>query len=373
MIIKTITCQKVYNYGASLQAFALQNYLEKEGHNVEIINFCPWYQRGRYELFYISPLNRSYKYTKWFPPLRYLIAPLRNWPILKTYARKYRFDSFDKHYLHLTKKIYYTSDDLRISPPESDIYIAGSDQIWNTDMENGREPAYYLDFGNKNVKRVSYAASFGINEIKSELKEFVKEKISNIDAVSVREATGIDILGRLGINNAVCVVDPVFLLSSEEWGDIASSARQYEFMKKKYILLYDFINDNHIEQFAKYCAEQFDLPIISINDYRDIPYANYNINNAGPLEFVSLIKQATIVISNSFHATAFSCIFNKDFYTFPLKGQRNASRMIDLLSKIGMLERYNPKEIFKGKKIDYCNNLKGDIERSKLFLSENLQ
>ena len=367
MRIKTITCHNVYNYGASLQAYALQHYIDQKGHDVEIINFRPWYNRGGYDLFSLPPVSRSYKMTRWCPPLRWLVAPVRNRHLLKTYGRKTAFDGFTKKFLRISKVLYEDSRQLQADPPVADLYIAGSDQIWNTDMYNGHEPAYFLDFGDDTTRRISYAASFGVGRIQEENKPWIREQIARFDAVSVREKTGVEILSDLGFRDAVQVLDPVFLISSSEWDDITKRlAKKYDFAKENYILLYDFIDDENIGTFAKKCAEQTGLPIIAINDCRRNSYATHNINNAGPLEFVQLIANASIVISNSFHATAFSCLFGKDFYTFPLSTQQNASRMTDLLGQLGILDRFNPTSMSQSK----CDvlQLKELIAHSKAFL-----
>lgn len=372
MKIRTITCHNVYNYGASLQAFALQHYLEQKGYDVEIINFCPWYNRGGYDLFSLPKVSKSYKMTKWCPPLRWIVAPIRNRHLFRTYGRKAAFDRFTNNYLHTTNMLYGDSEQLKVNPPEADLYIAGSDQIWNTDMQNGTEPAFYLDFGNDATRRISYAASFGINHINPQTEAWVKERLSRFNAISVREQTGLDILTHLGFNEAVQVLDPVFLLKTDEWEDVAGKgAKAYKYYPDQYILVYDFIDDARIGAFARDCASKRGLPVVAINDMRRCTYAQYNITDAGPLEFVRLIAQAAMVITNSFHATAFSCIFDKDFYTFPLSTQHNSSRMTDLLREMDVMERYIPTGMTEKR----CDALKLEqgIAMSKDYLNRNLQ
>ena len=372
MRIRTITCHNVYNYGASLQAFALQHYLEQKGHDVKIINFRPWYNRDGYDLFSLPRVSKSYRMTQWCPPLRWIVAPIRNRHLFRTYGRKAAFDRFTNNYLHMTNTLYGDSEQLKANPPEADLYIAGSDQIWNTDMQNGTEPAFYLDFGNDATRRISYAASFGIEHINPQAEEWVKRRLSRFDAISVRERTGIDILKHLGINNAVQVLDPVFLLTADEWENVVGKdAKTYKYSSNQYILVYDFIDDSHIGAFVMDCASKTGLPVVAINDMRQCSYAQYNITDAGPLEFVRLIAQAAMVITNSFHATAFSCIFNKDFYTFPLSTQHNSSRMTDLLKDMDVMERYIPTEMTE-KRRDALK-LEQGIAISKDYIDRNLQ
>lgn len=345
MQIKIITCQHVYNYGATLQAYALQTYIYSLGHDVEIIKFVPYYHH-RYEVWNVNKQSHYYDKIKHNIFLHLLYAIKSNIRIYKWIGRKWAFDKFDKKYLYLTSKTYSTSMDLKKNPPVADVYIAGSDQLWNTDMPNGSEAAYYLDFGNKEVYRCSYAVSFGIESVASYMIDYVKKQLQRFDAISVREKTGLLVLKSLDINNAVQVVDPVFLLNKEDWLKVASKAKKYN-LPPKYIMLYDFLGDFKITTFAKKCRKKLGLPIVSVNDHKKFSYADININDAGPAEFVSIIANAELVIANSFHAASFSIILNKELYIFPLSTQRNSSRMIDMMSDMGVVDRFNPSELSK--------------------------
>ena len=170
MKIKTITCHDVYNLGASLQAYALQNYLLSLGHEVEIIHYKPDYLSNHHKLWLVANPKFNIPFIKQL----YLLAKLPG--RLIALKRKKVFDSFTSKYLRLTRR-YNSYEDLKNDAPEADCYIAGSDQIWNTLFRNGRDAAFYLDFGNQNIKRISYAASFATPEIVPEYKEFVKDKL----------------------------------------------------------------------------------------------------------------------------------------------------------------------------------------------------
>ena len=132
-----------------------------------------------------------------------------------TMKRLEAFKRFNAKYLKLTRH-YSSYDELVANPPEADLYIAGSDQIWRTNLNNGKDPAFYLQFGGKQTKRISYAASFGLPYLTDGMDYLVKTFLSGLDAISVRESSGIEILERIGLNGTL-VVDPVFLLSKEEW------------------------------------------------------------------------------------------------------------------------------------------------------------
>ena len=248
MKIKTITCHNVYNYGASLQAYALQTYLQSLGNDVEIIDFQPYFHQNRYNLYYISENSKYYSICRKVPLLACLYNLIKNHSMLKTWGRKKQFDNFTSKYLKLTQKKYETSKQLQDDPPIADIYIAGSDQIWNTNSSNGKEPAYYLDFGNHTTKRYSYAASFAISRIENKLKNFVKSEVSKLDKVSVREKTGVDILKEMQIDSTQ-VLDPVFLLSKSDWEKLILNSKINN-LPDKYILIYDFLFDKQIKKTA---------------------------------------------------------------------------------------------------------------------------
>ncbi len=339
MKIRTITCHDVYNYGASLQAFALQNYLTRLGHDYEIIDFKPYYQQERYNLFYIGKTSRFYPIVKKYPFLKLIYGPLKNYRIFKTYGRKIKFDHFKHAFLKLTPQHYTKSEGIQKDPPMADIYIAGSDQIWNTDIPNGNEPGYYLEFGKSDTIRVSYAASFGITSLPDKLKPCIKNRLAHFQYISVREKTGLAILSDLQIPNVEIVLDPVFLLDKTEWEQLFIKPNKYP----KYILVYDFIDDQRIRDIALSLKQKTDYKIYSLNDWQELDYADKNINDAGPIEFLNLIYYAEYIICNSFHGTAFSILFEKDFYSYSLSSQNTSSRILDLLKDLELDARYNQK------------------------------
>lgn len=320
MEIKTITCHNVYNAGASLQAYALMTYLDSLGHNTEIINYRPPYLTKTYSLWAthrklrIFPLNIAYGLFM-FP--QKLVKNMS--------ARKKAFDSFTKEYLHITSKTYTSNEELKQQPPIADIYFAGSDQIWNPIFENGKDPAFYLDFAPNSAIKASYAASFSCDNIPEQLKNTISKRIKNLNNVSVRESSAVILLESIGINTGVQVLDPVFLLNKSHWLSLIKDKAKPQ---ENYLIVYDFDGNSLIKDFALKIAKEKSLKIYSFfhNDYCD-----KSLINSGPLDFVNYINNAQLVISNSFHATAFSIILNKNFVVIKRKENLNA-RMSDLLS-----------------------------------------
>lgn len=365
MKIKTITCHDVYNLGASLQAYALQTYLVSQGHDVEIIHYKPDYLRGHYKLWTVA----NPVFDKPLLKQLYLLAKLPG--RLLALKRKKVFDEFTEKYLKLTRR-YNSYEELKADAPEADVYIAGSDQIWNTLFRNGRDAAFYLDFGKPEVKRISYAASFATPDVTLEYREFVTEKLKGIDSISIREKTSLPLLASLGRPDGVAVCDPVFLLNKEQWQKTIEGIEDY---KEKYILVYLTDQSHEIEQIARELAKAQGWKIYVIGAFKT-SYANRNFVNSGPLEFVRLIADAQFVISNSFHATAFSLIMEKNFCVVNRKEGIN-ERMRSVLEDYGLDGRMT--SLFYEKlldDIDYnrVNTIKSRIVReSKQWLLNAIQ
>lgn len=344
LVIKTITCHNVYNYGATLQAYALQTYLQSLGNEVEIIDYAPRYHS--WSCWNIPENSTVYKLASKNMFIHFLYACHR-WIKHKretNLIREKKFDEFDKKYLRLTTKHYINYEQLKQDPPKADIYIAGSDQIWNPVGGTGLDPAFYLNFGEAGINRISYAASFGVSILNEHQKDIIKNYLSGMDHISVRESTGLNILKSLNINSGVQVLDPVFLLDKATWLQLIGGTKKV--VEGSYVLIYDFFQDDpNIQQLAFEFKSMTGFNIVSVNNSGKLPYADVNISDASPLEFLSLINNANVVISNSFHATAFSIILNKEFYVYPVIRHKNQSRMIDLLNQFQLSDRYNTSKI----------------------------
>lgn len=316
MKICTITCQNADNHGARLQCYALVKHLQKQGHTVEVIDYRPDYMRDP-ELWYWPGFSLK-QWAKLFLQFSYR---------RRCVLRHQCFEKFSKKYIPLTR-IYNSIDELRQDPPEADMYIAGSDQIWNTTFSNGTDPGYYLDFGEKSVRRESFAASFATEDIVPSARDFVKENLKRFDKITVREQSALKILENLGYQGSL-QDDPVFLLSAQEWNEIADGTGEGE----NYVLVYDFYNDDNIKQEALRIAQERDLNIYAVCSMK-LSYADKNYVYSGPETFVSLIKNASCVVSNSFHGTVFAMIYRVPFKVIDRPDGLNV-RMHDLL------ERYN--------------------------------
>mgnify|MGYP002852244157 CR=1 FL=1 len=358
--IATITCHNVYNHGASLQAYALVEYLRTLGHDVEIINYRP--DLSGNTSFYTDVPKRYERFgLRW----AYILAKVPS--RIRESLRRRKFDEFSHQYLPVTETLYHCNDELISNPPIADVYVAGSDQIWNTELR--QDAAFYLNFGGNSVRKVSYAASFATASLKQGTEAFVKMQLSNFDRIGVREESGLRILESLGFEGAL-TVDPVFLLSAEHWSTVADT----EGSDEDYILVYDFERVGPIEKVVKRMSRLCGCPVYSIG-FEGKSYTSRDYVRCGPQTFVSLIKNARCVLSNSFHATAFAMIFNKRFFVVNRTDGLNV-RMSDLLSRYGLQDRLIDVSVSDEglrEEINYDKVqtlLTDDIARSKQYLGE---
>ncbi|MDE7378312.1 MAG: polysaccharide pyruvyl transferase family protein [Paraprevotella sp.] len=327
MKIKTITTWADYNYGASLQAYALLTYLQRQGHDVELIKFLPHYQTRMYNYMWVNPESKASRYwiTRWI----YRIAKFTQ--RLTTLKRKKIFDEFNFKTLNTTTATYRSYEELCANPPEANLYIVGSDQVWNVLYDAGRDPAFYLEFV-KSGRKVSYAASFSYLNVDKTNRERIASSLSKFDGVAVREYQGRDLLQDMGIKST-WVLDPVFLLPLSEWNRLAAATNDAVYASsEKYVLVYDFERNDHLKSFAQEYARRHNLKIYAITDKYPLKYAHKNFKKAGPKEFVRMISGCEAFISNSFHGTAFSIMYHKPVFVFSRKRHKVNSRMESLLT-----------------------------------------
>ncbi len=349
MKIFTITCHDCYNCGASLQAYALQAFLEQEGHACTIIDYKPDYLNRKYNFTTLFPDHSHYGLYKKSGPLKPMLALYAHRKELSSYPRKRAFDRFTHKYLNVTSSTFHDAKEIEDAHLDADLFIAGSDQIWNTDLQNGRDGAFFMSFEKDKLKKISYAASFGISSVRDEYHDFVTRQLQDLRWVSVREYTGVQICQSMGIN-ATQVLDPVFLLSCDQWRKLIMKRP----LKENYLLLYYLGKPNELlKETTLKIAKSKGFKIVALDVGTKPDFTDVFVKNAGPLEFLAYLCNASFVISSSFHATAFSIIFGKQFLTFPLVGQRNFSRMKDLLDIFGIGDRFVSSFVSPETDIDY--------------------
>ena len=364
MKINTITCHEVYNHGASLQEYALLYYLNSNGHHAQTLHYKPPYLSGHLSLTVVS----NPRFDKPILKQLYLVAKLPS--RIKDLKRKKAFDLFSQKYIPTGNEEYTSNQELKNKLPIADAYICGSDQIWNSFFQNGKDPAFYLDFAPDDKLKISYAASFAIDAIDEDIKPFVREKVARLNAVGVRETSGVKILNELGLTDVEQVLDPVFLLESEHW-----ATKFVHPISEKYVFIYDFDSNPLIMEIALKLKQEKGYKIYTVNN--NITYADKNFWLYGPEKFLSLIYHSQFNITNSFHAVAFSIIFKKQFCVVNRTDKIN-TRMRDLLGLFGigknLISKYS--EFEKLEDINYLliqPTIDKSISNSKKFLLESLK
>lgn len=316
------------NYGQLLQCYALQAYLEKQGHNVFLIR----YQGSSSIVVKTGKWKKMFRYLKNFPAyITYYLQKHRLKQDKKRYYdasadKRRQFDVFMEEYLSCTRM--YTTDDIMQNPPIAEAYICGSDQIWGGDW------VYYLSFAPEDSLKIAYAPSLGgLSFFSREYEEKMKMYLSRFDFIGMREQSGVDTCRRLGFDKAVKVVDPTLLLSSMDYGLIRTKTNQ----KKPYIFLYLLGNPIacEVDEIYEY-AHKKDYEVVYVASQER--YDKYSKQYAQIGEWVDYLAKADIVITNSFHCTVFSLLFERPFISIPLVGgyKRMNGRIEELLKECGL-------------------------------------
>lgn len=347
-----ITFHRAHNYGAFLQAYALQKYLQSNGFETEIIDYrCKTIE----EEYFFWPSKSILKDYKTANKIIIYI-----WSLLLYKKRKRRYFSFEediKAYMLLSEKV-ENSDSAVFS--KYDAIIFGSDQIWNIDITKGVDSVYWgnIAYGGK---KISYAVSLGDNySIIEKQKENITSLLKEFNRIGVREFSSKLLLNKMNID-AVVDIDPTFLLNSEEWEEIID--RYALNIKCPYVLLYRMKFDDKALCIAKKIAEDNDLKLLEIA--ASVKSKNlFAMSHLSPIEFVSYLKNASFIVTSSFHGTAFSINFHKKFYSVYSDKSGKSKRIENLLHSVNLDERYISS-------IDEISNQKIDFEIFEKWRSDN--
>ena len=361
LAISTLT--DYFNYGNRLQNYALQEVVSKLSKNIIIKTV--WYKKCDFKI--------SKKYFTFNNVRRYIFNRhgFRDFINKRGYIfdiiREYNFKKFSDKYINSVFD-YEVKPDLN---NRYDYFIAGSDQIWNPYwLKNSTE---FLQFADRN-KRIAYAASFGVSEIKPDKVEMVRRGLNGIDYISVREQAGAKIVKDLTGKDVPVLVDPTLLLTVEEWEKVMECPVWYR--DEKYILVY-FLSKlpDKIKKDIQNLAEKYKLKIVDLMDKENIDYYC-----SPPSEFLYLIKNCSLMYTDSFHGTVFSILNKRTFVTCSREGGMNMDSRIDtLLSMFNLQSRKiskdNNYEIANPMEIEYPDVeaiLNRERQRSKEFLCKAL-
>ena len=334
-----ITYHTSLNIGALLQCYALQKTIEKELNCVcEVLDYHSDYLDNIYKVQKITDQRNCKDIIKWF---------LTHKHRKKSYEK---FAIFRKQFLNLSNSK-YTRSSVKKSNDEYNVFITGSDQVWNSDLNN-EDTTYFLDFVNKDNMKVSYAASFGSKDCTEFVAKRINELLKDYSAISVREKEGKSIIKKyLPKVKAEQVLDPTLLPSIELW----NSMIQDRIVKVPYILVYKIADTPNMLDFARDLSKKTGMKVICIHNSYNHYKGMINITDASPLEFLNYIKYAEYVISSSFHGICFSLNLQKEFfYELDKRKINNNSRISSLIDIIELQSReIKTKEYCELKKINY--------------------
>ncbi len=304
--IGIITYHHYCNYGTMLQALALQEKVEQLGYQAELIDFKQDNSLSRYEMLKLR-IKRMPVYIKERKKYRAL-ADSRE----KIKEKNELFEQFYKTYLHVGKKKYTTTQQLMENPPVYDGYVVGSDQTWNPFVANSPE-AFFLPFVENKSKKGSYGPSLAVKSLSDEKEKEYRKKLSNFSFLSCREQDGAQLLSRITQKEVKCVLDPTLLLSAKEWGKYC----EFEIPKEPYILVYFLGEKSEHRRAVEKIQKLTNWKIISLPAaYLEMENNDYKKVWGGPKEFLSLIRGAALICTDSFHGTMFSINFQRNFFSF---------------------------------------------------------
>lgn len=326
MKVAVITRHAITNYGSLLQAMATQQVIEELGHTCETIDYI-----------------RKDESYRWHEKTLLKRKPEWNENIMKkgiylmvrqpeSIAAGKRFERARAKYLKLSRR-YEDAAQLAADKPKADVYMTGSDQVWGP-VENGSyDSSYCLSFTEEKDKRIAYAASFGHTEMTDEISRYYKKYLSRYRHIAVREDSAVTILKDMGLD-AVQVLDPTLLLDAGYWEGYLAPVPE-----KKYVLVYQLHNDRQLGQYARKVAETRRLPLIRIStSLHQAAREGKFLWNPDLGKFLSYIKNAECLITDSFHGTAFAINFNTSFVEI-LPNNNTGTRNVSILKATGLSHR----------------------------------
>ena len=320
--IGILTMHRVQNYGSALQAYALQEYINRLGYDAELIDYI--FPNGKHKQR--RSLKKSIKSTlfKWIFCL----------PILRKNKRFARFYSD-----------YYKCSEQRFDNPQGlmqyeypyDILMTGSDQVWNP-IHILTDTSFFLPFAHPHTPKVAYAPSFSVASVPEEFNAAIRSYVEGYSHISVREKSGIDIIKALIDKEVSLVCDPTLLLTKEDWGALAERS-DYKIEGPYilvYVLSYAYNPYPEINAIIEKVQQELGLPLILLDaPFLDMKFKNARfIKDAGPLDFLHLVKNASFIITTSFHGTAFALNLGIPFYSVIKDRSGFDTRMMDLIDAV---------------------------------------
>lgn len=337
-----ITRHAITNYGSLLQAIATQKVLSDLGHTCTIIDYI-----RNDESYWKQEQTLLQGKREWNNNLLKKAAYLLVRQTESILAGR-RFERAQKKYLNLTRR-YHSVEELEQDKPKADVYITGSDQVWGPVADGSYDSSYCLSFTSEQDKKIAYAASFGHADMTPERIAYFEKWLKRYAHISVREDSAVSLLNEMGIP-ATQVIDPTLLLRADYWTQFTKP------IAKKYVLAYQLHNDKRLGRYAEKVAREMQLPLIRVSA------SLHQISRPGKLiwcpeigDFLSYIKYAACLITDSFHGTAFAINFNTPFVEI-MPNNNTGTRNMSILRLTGLSDRILQDDnniALAGKKMDF--------------------
>lgn len=328
--IGILTFHNAHNYGAVLQAYALKTKLNRMGYEASVLNYRNKYIAKVYrKVLHIDFWKRDILPSRWGKVLREVRDVFYGLP---EWQRQWKvFEAFiAEHLLNGNSKILSLED---VANSDCDVFVLGSDQIWARELTHGMDPVYFGQFAPEK-KKISYAASVPNGSIPENEKPYFKQYLESLAHISVREEKLAEALRGLTGREVDTVIDPTLLLEKEDYQNLLLD----EPLKKgDYVFAYFVVENEMVKKCAKKAAELLGCELIELH-YKKTPEIQGEniILDAGPREFLTYIRDAKLVVTNSFHGTVFSILFQKKFYSV----YKENGRIENLLGFLGLMDRH---------------------------------
>ena len=328
------------NYGSMLQSFATQKMMDEYGIQYELLN----YKKKYTPLFVLKSIPRLLNKVIWQEKInenqkkRFL---KRNPELMSDVKKRSRaYDQFRESYFNHPVVTYYGYSKLKEESKKYSAFITGSDQLWSP---SGLPTNFYnLMFTYEDAVRISYASSFGVKKIPWYQRGRTRKFLDRIQHVSCREESGREIVKELTGRDVPTVADPTILFNGEEWKELLPIDRVQE---GKYIFSYILGTDKKYRDEVLKLSKETGLPIVSIHQYvdADLDFGDISVTDAGPAEFVDLIRNAEYVCTDSFHGSVFSILCHRKLVIFNRYSDNSSSskntRIDNLCNRLGISDR----------------------------------
>lgn len=336
MKVGILTFHRATNYGTALQAFATQKGIKKLGVDTEIIDYRPEYIERTLRVRKLSNAKS----------LKEILSIIVNGVLYPGMAKR-KSENFKQFFklMQVSDKVCYDTSEVAKAAQDYDAIVSGSDQLFNRNV-TGDDVTYFLPF--KHRCKLTFASSFGERALSNDRVEEIAPFFSDLDSLSVREKTALSIMSQIkNVNpdakNATSVLDPTFLLSKEEWNEYAD--KSLKLPKDGYILTYYMIETPLMREITAKLQQKTGLKIVNIKPSKKqvILHQGKNLSYAGPAQFLECYKNASYVVTNSFHGTAFAINYGIPFFTSTLPvsmaGEVN-SRLSDICELLDVSHRF---------------------------------